>query len=73
MYHFLQKVDNKLKIKLNIEVYNKSLFDQIRKEDPRRIKSVKTKNGYFFVELNVKKSKDYLDFLNYLIYLERSR
>lgn len=73
MYPFLQKSGRKLYVKLHSELYDRSLFEGIKKEEPGYIKSINARDGYYFIDLNTHKSKDCLDFLNYLIYLERNK
>ena len=73
MHPFLQKTGKKVYIKLHSELYNKNVFDEIKKEEPGYIKSIKKQNDYYLLDVAAKDKSEYLDFLNYLIYIERNK
>lgn len=73
MYPFIKKVKDKLLVRLNKEIYSRDLIDRAAKEETDSIMSIKQEGNYYLLELNVDGFKDYFDFLNYLIYLTRSK
>jgi hypothetical protein len=73
MHPFLQKSGRKLYVKLHSELYDKSLLEGIKKEEPGYIKSINTCDGYYLIDLNTQKSQEHFEFLNSLIYLERNK
>ncbi|MFA5271068.1 MAG: hypothetical protein WC412_01855 [Candidatus Omnitrophota bacterium] len=73
MYPFLQKSGQKFYLKLHSQLYEKSMLEEIKKEEPGYIKSINARDGYYFIDLNARKAKDYFEFLNSLIYLERNK
>lgn len=60
-------------VKLNKDLYGVDLIKQAAERQPEEIISVGSDSNYHLVQLNTKNSEDRLDFLNYLIYLRRSR
>lgn len=73
MYPFLHRSDNKRYIKLHSGLYKKNLLKEIKAEEPCYIKSIKAHKNYYLIDLHTNDSKDYFDFLDYLIYRERSK
>lgn len=71
MYPFVKKFKDIQLIKLNRALYPKDLIEKIKREEPNSIISLKSNNKYYILELKVDNFKDYFDFLNYLIYLNR--
>lgn len=71
MYPFIEKIRDKLFIRLHKELYGKDLIKKIKKEEPDCIISVRPQKNYYLLELNVDDFGEYFDFLNYLIYLGR--
>ena len=73
MYPFLKKVNDKLSVRLNNELYGEDLINKIIKEEPNSIVSLSSQGNYYFLELDVDSPRDYFDFLNYLIYQNRNK
>jgi len=71
MYPFLRKYNNKLFIKLHKDLYKKDTIEAAKKEEPDTVMSVRGIKNYYLVELHADSQRDYLSFLNYLIYAER--
>ena len=65
---FFKKIGNRVYIRLNQTLYPEFLIDKIKKLEPGAIQEVKKDSKDFLLELNVDSDRDYLDFLNYLIY-----
>jgi len=70
-YPFLQKSGKGLFVRLNKELYPKELIESVIKEEPASIQSFNSQKDYYLVELKNAVGEDILDFLNYLIYLNR--
>lgn len=69
---FIKKENNRILIRLNGELYSKGLIANLCKQAKDNISSVRSENGYHLVELKAASQEDYLDFLNYLIFLQRN-
>jgi len=69
---FFKKIGGSSYIRLNQALYPEFLIDKIKKLEPGAIQEVKKDRKNFFLELNVDSDRDYLDFLNYLIYHKTS-
>ena len=73
MYPFIKKINNRILIRLNKDIYNKDLIDKAKKDEPASIFSITVQKNYYFLELNVDKFTEYFDFLNFLIYLKQNK
>ncbi|MFA5337496.1 MAG: hypothetical protein WC330_04105 [Candidatus Omnitrophota bacterium] len=54
------------------KIYDKNLIACAKKEEPDMVRNVLSQKEYYLVELDTNDKADYLDFLNYLIYLKRA-
>ena len=72
-YPFIKKFKDKIFIRLNKELYKKELIEKIEKEEPDSVVYLKSQKNYYLLELRVDNFSEYLNFLNYLIYLNRIR
>jgi len=72
-YPFIKKSKGKLFVKLNKDLYPKELIQKAAEREPGSVISVGKEKAYHLLELNVDNSGEYLDFLNFLIYLKRSQ
>jgi len=73
MYPFLHKVNNKRYLKLHSGLYKNSLLKEVEKREPGYIKSIRLDKNYYLIDLNINKPEEYFNFLDCLIYLERSK
>lgn len=68
-YPFITNNKGRLSVKLNKNIYKKSLIDKLKKEIPGSILSFKSQSNYYLLEIDADGESDYFDFLNCLIYL----
>ncbi len=71
IWPFIKKERNQILVRLNSKLYSKELIENLCKQAKDNISSVKLEKGYHLVELRTASQEDYLDFLNYLIFLQR--
>ncbi|MCF7888080.1 MAG: hypothetical protein K9L76_02250 [Candidatus Omnitrophica bacterium] len=71
-YPFIKKDKNKSYLKLHKKIYNKSLINKMKTQIFDSILSIKSQKDYYLLEIDADNKSDYFDFLNYLIYLNRS-
>jgi hypothetical protein len=57
---------------LNKSLYEKRLIEIAMREEPDFIASIKTKGGYYLLELKNDDLEDNFRFLDFMIYLRRS-
>lgn len=69
---FLKKTGKKIFIKLHKELYSRDVIERVRRQEPGILGMVHSDAAYYLVEMKTKQKRDYLDFLNYLIYTARA-
>lgn len=71
MYPFLKKIKGRLLVKLNSDLYPRELIEKVKTEESDSVIFAAGEKGYYFLELKADDAQDYLNFLNYLLYLKR--
>ena len=68
---FIEKIEGKIFIKLNRNLYKKDLIEKAKRENPTSLGSLRKRGEYYLLEFREENLTEYFDFLNYLIYLKR--
>ncbi|MFH1875879.1 MAG: hypothetical protein ABH865_03215 [Candidatus Omnitrophota bacterium] len=69
---FLKKTGKKIFIKLHKELYDRNVIERVKRQEPGILGVVHSDAAHYLVEMRTKQRRDYLDFLNYLIYMARA-
>jgi hypothetical protein len=62
---------NKVVLRLHKDLYRKEILERVKKEDPKSVVSLAIQGDYYLLDLCIDGFSDCLDFLNYLIYINR--
>lgn len=72
-YPFIKKEPGSFEVKLHKQLYRKPLINKLKNNLAGEVTSFKTKGDYYFLRIDAESESDCLNFLNYLIYLQRKQ